>query len=83
MEDGATALMLAAIEGHTEVVKLLLDKGADVNSRLETGETALILAAQGGHKEVMELLIKKLSTPSNNPNNPQTSPELVDIARTI
>jgi len=39
-----------------------------------------MLAAQNGHTEVAKLL-KKLPTPSNNPNNSQTSPELVDRYR--
>ena len=28
---GRTALVVAALKGHTEIVKLLLEKGADVN----------------------------------------------------
>ena len=28
---GRTALVAAALKGHTEIVKLLLEKGADVN----------------------------------------------------
>ena len=34
-------LMLAANKGHTEVVKLLMDKGADVNAKHTDGRTAL------------------------------------------
>ena len=33
LQDGATALFKAADLGHTDFTKLLLDKGADVNSR--------------------------------------------------
>jgi len=40
---GKTALMLASWEnGHKEVVKLLIKRGADVNAKDKDGETALM-----------------------------------------
>ena len=41
---GTTALMLAAMGGHEECVKLLLNKGADVNLQDYYGNTALMYA---------------------------------------
>ena len=43
-----TALILASSEGYTEVVKSLLDKGADVNANDHNGFTALMWAAYRG-----------------------------------
>jgi ankyrin repeat protein len=59
-KSGATALMWAANGGHAEVVKLLLEKGADVNvKRIGDGITALAVAAQNGHTELVNLLLEK------------------------
>ena len=33
IQDGATALMMASYEGHTAIVELLLQHGADVNAK--------------------------------------------------
>jgi ankyrin repeat protein len=41
------------------VVKLLLKKGADVESKDSRGRTPLSWAAEKGHEEVMELLLEK------------------------
>jgi ankyrin repeat protein len=50
-DEGYTPLMEASREGHMEVVEFLLDKGADVNAKIEEGvETSLTLAASGGFK---------------------------------
>ena len=58
-----TALTEAASTGQTDVVKDLLDKGADVNERgacgSERGVTALWCAAQGGHIEVVKVLVER------------------------
>jgi len=55
--DGGTALMLAASCGDEEIVRLLLNKGADVSGHyVATGKTAADLAAEKGHTAIIELL---------------------------
>ena len=38
--------MLAAGDGHIEIVQMLVDRQADVNARNERGQTAVMLALQ-------------------------------------
>jgi ankyrin repeat protein len=54
--EGFTALMTAAAEGQVEVVRRLLDHGADRSIEDTDGDTALTFARQNGHSEVVELL---------------------------
>jgi Cdc6-like AAA superfamily ATPase len=52
-----TWLLRASAGGQAEVVRCLLEQGAEVNSRNRDGETSLFLSAKNGHKDVaMELL---------------------------
>uniref|UniRef100_A0A1X7TM22 Uncharacterized protein n=1 Tax=Amphimedon queenslandica TaxID=400682 RepID=A0A1X7TM22_AMPQE len=51
-----TPLLWAAVEGHTQVVTLLLEKGADVIASDNVGNTALDYAEARGHSEVASLL---------------------------
>ncbi|OVA14137.1 zinc finger protein [Macleaya cordata] len=50
-------LHFAAARGHTEIVALLLENGADVNSRNYCGQTALMHACRYGHWEVVQTLL--------------------------
>ena len=56
---GSTLLATAALMGHTEVVALLLEHGADVNAKSRDGGTALHAAAFLGRAETVKLLLKK------------------------
>ena len=53
-----TALGWAANGGHTEVVRLLLARGARVDARNSRHQTPLMAAAQGGHPAIMALLVE-------------------------
>jgi ankyrin repeat protein len=58
-EDGWTALISSVYRGNTEVVKLLLKKGASTEVQANDGSTALLKAAIRGDAEVAKLLLEK------------------------
>ena len=58
MNDGSTSLMSACVEGHLEVVRELLVRGAHVNAaQTSDGWTSLMSACKAGHLEVARLLL--------------------------
>ena len=63
-KDGRTAVYFAAGEGKyenkSELIKLLIEKGADPNTVVNenTGQTLLMWVAQNGHNELVEVLIE-------------------------
>ncbi|MFH1197291.1 MAG: ankyrin repeat domain-containing protein [bacterium] len=65
---GRTALVLGARErGGTEVIKVLLEASADVNSIDNSGHSALSLAAWRGNKPVVDILLDhKAELPKQN-----------------
>ncbi len=63
-----TPLMLAALGGHTEAVRLLLEAGADVKLRNGDGHTALLLALCGASEEMVRLLLEA-GSPVEHPDH--------------
>lgn len=56
--EGVTALMFASLEGYPSVVKLLVDKGADVSLAADDTFTALLASAEQGHVDVVKVLLE-------------------------
>jgi ankyrin repeat protein len=52
----STALQLAAEGGHAELVKALMDAGANPSDENRGGYTAIHLAAKNGHSNVLDAL---------------------------
>ncbi|KAF2798222.1 hypothetical protein K505DRAFT_357751, partial [Melanomma pulvis-pyrius CBS 109.77] len=57
--DGQMTLLQAAANGHMQMVKLLLDKGTDVNAQGGRFGSALQAASAGGYEQVVKLLLSK------------------------
>ena len=55
---GSTALMWAAQKGHAEVVRMLLEAGANVNRKDKDVKLALVHAREKGDSDIVDLLIK-------------------------
>ena len=51
--------MTSAIAGHIEMVRLLLERGADVNTPNAQGGTALVGAIANNRPEIFHLLLAK------------------------
>jgi ankyrin repeat protein len=54
-----TFLMVAARWGHVDMVRFLLDRGADIEGTDDLGATALMRAADAGHAEIVRMLLDR------------------------
>ncbi|GAB1312345.1 Heterokaryon incompatibility domain-containing protein [Madurella fahalii] len=58
-DSGSTALHLAAMGGHVEVVKRLLKKGVDVATKDAKDRTALMVATEHGFESIVQVLLEQ------------------------
>ncbi|XDV33670.1 hypothetical protein PO909_003992 [Leuciscus waleckii] len=56
-KNGWSPLLLAADQGHTEVVRVLLQNNARVDVFDEEGKAAIHLAAEQGHQDIVDILL--------------------------
>ena len=68
-----TDLMAASLNGHTEVVELLADNGAELDLKNDDGATALIFASRHGNAEIVKLLLEKGANPELKDNEGKTA----------
>ena len=68
--EGWTPLIIAAAEGHTEMVEWLVNHGgADTEAETLSGESALFWACFRGHSQIFSFLLSKGSNPPNMRGN--------------
>ncbi|RYP71282.1 hypothetical protein DL769_004719 [Monosporascus sp. CRB-8-3] len=72
-DDGVRTLLLwAAKQGHDAIVKLLVEKGTDLETKNIFNETPLSFAAQEGHEAVVKLLLEKGANIESRSDNDRT-----------
>ncbi|XP_045462272.1 protein phosphatase 1 regulatory subunit 12B isoform X10 [Harmonia axyridis] len=77
-KDGATPLHVACAKGYTDVLKVLLQCGADLDAQDVDGWTPLHAAAHWGQKEVCQLLAENLADMDTKNYVGQTAFDLAD-----
>ena len=77
-QDGWSPLHYASIKGRTNIVRLLLAKGARPNEISPTGDTPLILAVQSDSIETVQLLLNAGADPLASNLKAQ---DAIDMAR--
>jgi ankyrin repeat protein len=74
---GSTPLGDAAFHGNLEIVKLLIDQGADVNATNRDGNTPLIVAAFMCRTEVVQYLLERGASLNHKNDRGETATDIV------
>jgi hypothetical protein len=80
-EYGWTALHYAVKQGHTEVIRVLVENGVDVNLGHSNGRTSLHCAIQEGYVEIVALLLANGADIYARDDSGQTSITLAEHQR--
>jgi hypothetical protein len=62
-ESGVRLITWAAQHGHTDLVRFLLDRGADIEEKASEAESPLMLAAWQGYPGMVRLLLERGANP--------------------
>jgi ankyrin repeat protein len=79
-QDGNTLLKIAVLNSQVNIVKTLLDEGADVNAPDSTGTICLHTAVDIGNKDVVRVLVERGSYLNGRNDNYET-PLSVSVAK--
>ena len=75
--NGATPLIVAAMFGHTDLVRLLIENDAALDVQNNDGATALYVASLFGHPDAVTLLLKEGAARDTRNNDGVTALETV------
>ena len=88
-DNPTTPLHLASANGHVDLARMLVDRGANVSAQKEDGWTALHLASRYGHVDLARMLVERGADMSAQKENGWTALHLasrighVDLARML
>ncbi len=77
-DDGRTALVMAIMQNHTELVNMLLNNGANANDKAYSGETALQIASSLGNEDIVTSLLQ-YEADINSVTNDKLTPLLLAV----
>ena len=80
LENGKSILMYAVWEGREDIVKYLIDLGADVNAKDKEGKTALMLAVWRERLNIVKLLVANKADKKAKNNEGLEAADIAEIA---
>lgn len=72
-QPGWTALLYAATNGRTDIVKMLLEASAYIDCTSPNGTTPLMMATRGGYIDTVRLLLEEGADPTVKNENGETA----------